>query len=276
MLNRTTAIKKMEELGMDLEDVTRVRALLSRAYGIFLLTGPSGSGKTTTMYSLLSELKSDSRNIMTIEDPVEFRLEWMRQSELREQKEFTYDVALRSILRQDPDVLMVGEIRDPSTAEHAIRAALFGRVVCSTIHANSVVGTVARLIEMGIDRSIIAYALNGIINQRLVRRICTKCKTEDNKADTLLAKEFGIDLKTQKVYKGTGCEVCRGSGYLGRVGIFSTAVFDDNMRSMIIQRATLNDLQEAALKNGMETLKFDAISKITDGLISLEEAVKVI
>jgi len=172
LLSRSTSIRGFGELDMDETTRGQFRTLLARSSGIFLITGPTGSGKTTTLYSFLDQLKSEEKNVMTIEDPIEFHVDWMRQGELNEPRGFTYDAAMRAILRQDPDVLMIGEIRDVATAEYAIRSALIGRVVCSTVHANSVVGTIARLLDMGIDKSLIAYSINGIMPKRLVRGIC--------------------------------------------------------------------------------------------------------
>jgi|CXWL01.1.fsa_nt_gi type II secretory ATPase GspE/PulE/Tfp pilus assembly ATPase PilB-like protein len=276
LLNRSSALRGLGELDMDESILEQLRILLTRSSGIFLITGPTGSGKTTTLYSFLDELKSTEKNVMTIEDPVEFHVDWMRQGELNEARGFTYDAAMRSILRQDPDVLMIGEIRDVATAEYAIRSALIGRVVCSTVHANSVVGTVARLLDMGLDRSLIAYSINGIMAKRLVRAICPDCIVDDPNPNAFFAAQLGIDLAQVHVRKGAGCDSCFGSGYKGRIGVFSMLVFDDAVRSLIIQGVSMAELQVGAIQAGMRTLQDDVINKLKAGRTSLDEAMKVL
>jgi len=276
LLSRSTSIRGFGELDMDETTRGQFRTLLARSSGIFLITGPTGCGKTPTLYSFLDQLKSEEKNVMTIEDPIEFHVDWMRQGELNEPRGFTYDAAMRAILRQDPDVLMIGEIRDVATAEYAIRSALIGRVVCSTVHANSVVGTIARLVDMGIDKSLIAYSINGIMAKRLVRGICPSCAIDDPSPDEFLVKHLGIDLSQVKVRKGAGCEQCSGTGYKGRIGVFSMLVFDDMMRSLIVQGVSIAELQAYAIKAGMRTLRDDVIDKVTAGRTSLEEAIKAL
>ncbi len=276
LLSRSTALRGFSELDMDEHTLGQFRTLLTRSSGIFLITGPTGSGKTTTLYSFLDQLKSEEKNVMTIEDPVEFHVDWMRQGELNEARGFTYDAAMRAILRQDPDVLMIGEIRDVATAEYAIRSALIGRVVCSTVHANSVVGTIARLLDMGLDKSLIAYSINGIMAKRLVRAICPNCVIDDPNPNAFLAEQLGIDLSQVQVRKGAGCEQCSGSGYKGRVGVFSMLIFDETMRALVVQGVSIAELQTYAIQAGMRTLQDDVVDKIKAGRISLDEAIKVL
>ncbi len=275
VLNRDTALLTIEQLGMDTESLHKLHEVLLTSYGMLLVTGPTGSGKTTTLYSILSELKSDEKNIITLEDPIEFHLDWLRQCEMRVERGFTFETAMASILRQDPDILMVGEIRDGKTAEYAIRSALVGRIVGSTIHANTTIGTIARLLELGIPRSTIGHSINAIIAQRLVRRTCDSCKEEYRPSESLL-KHLGMEHVTIPFYRGAGCEKCRNTGFMGRTGIFSVMVFDEVVRSMLFDQRSLMDIETYVVKNGMRTLKMDAVAKIMAGLTTVEEASRVI
>jgi len=275
ILNRENALMTIDGLGMDADSLEKLHEVLLTSYGMMLITGPTGSGKTTTLYSIMSELRSDEKNIITLEDPIEFHLSWLRQCEIREERGFTYEAAMASVLRQDPDVLMVGEIRDPQTAEHAVRSALVGRIVGSTIHANTAISTIARLIELGIPRSILAHTLNCIIAQRLVRRVCEFCKQTYTPSQTHL-KYFGLEKIEEPFYMGKGCEKCKQTGFKGRTGIFSIMVFDDAIRNMMFEERPLNEIQNYAIENGMKTLKADAVAKILSGETTIEEAVRVV
>jgi type II secretory ATPase GspE/PulE/Tfp pilus assembly ATPase PilB-like protein len=275
ILNRENALLSVEDLGMDSDTLARLQNILLTNYGMVLITGPTGSGKTTTLYSVLRELKSDEKNIMTLEDPIEFHLDWLRQSEISEARGFTYEEAMESVLRQDPDILMVGEIRDPKTAEYAVRSALVGRIVGSTIHANTTIGTIARLLELGIPRSLLAHTINGVITQRLVRKVCIQC-AEAYEPHRLHLAHFGLEGSTGPFYRGAGCDACGGSGYKGRVGLFSLLTFDDTLRTMIFDQRPLADIQEYAIKAGMKTLKMDAAEKVLAGATTVEEAVRVV
>lgn len=275
LLNRKNALMPISQLGMDDDTLNKVKHIISRDYGMILITGPVGSGKTTTLYSLMLELKSDERVIMTIEDPVEFHLEWLRQSELRPTRGFGFNEALRSILRQDPDILMIGEIRDRATAEHAISVSLVGRIVGSTIHSNSNVGTIARLIDLNIERGMIAYAINGIISQRLVRRLCTSC-AEQYTPDQSLLDYFGITTETATFMRGKGCAACHNTGYRGRIGIFEVMAFDGGIRSLIVEKMPMDTIEDYARKSGMKSLKQDALDKVFAGLTTLEEVTKFV
>lgn len=275
ILNRENALLTIEELGMDGASLEKLRDTLLTSYGMILVTGPTGSGKTTTLYSIMSELKNDEKNIITLEDPIEFHLDWLRQCEIREKRGFTFEKAMESVLRQDPDVLMVGEIRDPQTAEHAVRSALVGRIVGSTIHANTTIGTIARLLELGISRSVVGHTLNAIVAQRLVRRVCDACKVPYTPPAQLL-KHFGLEGTKKPFFKGKGCKVCNNTGFRGRTGIFSLMVFDDVTRGLLFEQRSLLEIQDYALEKGMRTLKADAAEKILAGVTTAEEASRVI
>lgn len=275
ILNRKSALLSMAELGMDKPLLEQMRTMLLTNYGMMLVTGPTGSGKTTTLYSILSELKSVQKNIITLEDPIEFHLDWLRQCEINDARGFTYERAMASVLRQDPDVLMVGEIRDQHTAEYAVRSALVGRIVGSTIHANTAIGTIARLLELSIPRSILAHSINGIIAQRLVRRTCDACK-ERYAPSALVLAHLGLQTSSGTFYRGKGCNACGGTGFKGRTGIFSVMLFDENIRALIFDQRSLADVQSYAIEHGMRTLKMDAATKVLAGVTTVEEAVSVV
>ncbi len=275
VLSRASALLSVKDLGMDDASLARLQKILLASYGMILVTGPTGSGKTTTLYSLLSELKSAEKNIITLEDPIEFHLDWMRQCEIREQRGFTFERAMSSVLRQDPDVLMVGEIRDAATAEYAVRSALVGHLVGSTIHANTTVGTIARLLDLGITRSLLAHSIQGIVAQRLVRKVCAYCK-ESYQPSELHLNHFGLTSAQGPFSRGRGCEKCGNTGFKGRVGIFSVMLFTDEIRSMIFDQKSLVEVQTLAIEQGMRTLKTDAALKILAGITTVEEAVHVV
>jgi len=275
LLNRLDALMTLNQLGMDDETLNRVRSIITKDYGMILITGPVGAGKTTTLYSLMQEMKSDVKNIMTLEDPVEFHLEWLRQSELKPERGFDFDNALRSILRQDPDILMIGEIRDKVAAENAISISLVGRIVGSTIHSNDTVGTIARLIDMNIERAMIAYAINGVISQRLVRRICKSCAAQYEPAAEQL-KQFGLEQSGWKFVKGAGCDKCDHTGFYGRVGVFEVFEFDATLRSFIVQNQPMQALESHMTEAGMKTLRQDALEKVRVGVTTLEEISRIV
>ena len=276
LLNRAEKLLEIKGLEMDTATAVTFRKLISRIYGMVLVTGPSGSGKTTTLYAILKELQNKERNIMTLEDPVELRMEGIRQSQIMPDKGYTFAVGMRAILRQDPDAIMIGEIRDPDTAEYAMRASLAGRIVFSTVHANSSVGTVARLLDMHVERSLIAYAINGIISKRLVRRICRAC-VEQYVPEQQYLEYFGLEAGANFTFtKGKGCDICAGTGYIGRLGIFEVLAFDDNIRHLITDGASTAMLQEYVEKAGLKTLKQDALEKVNAGLTTLEEVVRAV
>ncbi len=275
LLNRAEALFSIDELGLDETMLQRVRALLNRSYGMVLITGPSGAGKTTALYSILRETMGDEKNIITLEDPVEFRFDTIRQIQMHPERGMTFALGMKSILRQDPDIIMIGEIRDQETAEHAVRASLIGRIVFSTIHSNTNIGTVARLIDMNIEPSLIAYAMNGVISTRLVKKICRNCVTPYTPSAEYL-KYLEFDPAGHQFVKGAGCEKCSGTGYLGRTGIFEVLDFDTTLRAMIIDHASMAELQKYVEARGLKTLKQDAIDKVLQGITTIESVSHVV
>jgi type IV pilus assembly protein PilB len=252
-----------------------MKAILN-PYGMVLVTGPTGSGKTTTLYSALSRVNTIEVNIMTAEDPVEYNLMGINQVAVRNEIGMTFAAALKAFLRQDPNIIMVGEIRDIETGSIAIKAALTGHLVLSTLHTNDAPSTITRMIDMGIEPFNVSSAVNLIVAQRLVRRICKDCKTET----TYSADELKVLGTTEKewegvtFYKGKGCDTCAGSGYKGRAGLYEVMAFSQELRRMILRGASTSELQQQAVKEGMLTLRMDGIVKIKKGVTTLEEVVK--
>lgn len=263
----------LDALGMNSTTLERVRGVTSRSSGITLITGPIGSGKSTALYSALNEAVSAEKNIVTLEDPVEIRFDTLRQVEINNERGFTFAIGMRSILQQDPDIIMIGEIRDQETAEHAIRAALSGRTVFSSVNTNSSIGTIARLLDMGIEKSMIAYAINGVIATRLIKKNCEKCRVQYSPAAEF-CKFFDIDPNRHVFMHGTGCSECNNTGYQGRIGVFEVVEFDSTLRSMIIDKLSMADLQKFVENSGHASLKDDALEKVFAGVITLENAAR--
>jgi type IV pilus assembly protein PilB len=259
----------LDELGLVEEGAAVMREMIAKPHGVILITGPTGSGKSTTVYAILSEIRSGDKNIITIEDPVEYDLDNICQSMVNERAGYTYLVGLRHILRQDPDVIMIGEIRDAETAGVAIRAALTGQLVFSTIHTNDAPGTVTRLIDMGIEPFLVASGLEGVVAQRLVRKICTKCKQPYSPPPKML-EELELPPDTQ-FFKGKGCERCRNTGYTGRMGIFEVMKLNDRLRELIVTRPPTSAVRALAREYGMKTLWEDGIRKVVQGVTTIEE-----
>ncbi len=276
LLNRSDMLISLDEIGFDEEIRNRVRQLTIASYGMILTTGPTGSGKTTTLYSMLMEINRKERNILTLEDPVEVFIEDMRQSQIVPEIGFTFAKGMKSILRQDPDVMMIGEIRDAETAEQAVQASLTGRMVYSTLHANTTIGAVARLIDLNIERGMIAYAVRGVIAQRLVRKICQACIAPDPNPRAEYVNFLGLQGITIDYRHGMGCEQCNGTGYEGRTGVFEVLIFDDELRAMIVDKASMNELQAYAEKSGMTTLRQNAINLVMNGITTIDEAIRVV
>ncbi|MGQ9707448.1 MAG: GspE/PulE family protein [bacterium] len=271
ILDRTRLLS-IDELGLVEEGNAMLREMIAKPHGVILITGPTGCGKSTTLYAILSEIRSGDKNIITIEDPVEYDLDDICQSQVNERAGYTYLVGLRHILRQDPDVIMIGEIRDAETAGVAIRAALTGQLVFSTIHTNDAPGTVTRLIDMGIEPFLVASGLEGVVAQRLVRRICTKCKVAYDPPPKML-ETFELPPNT-KFYKGTGCEQCRNTGYRGRVGIFEVMKMNDRIRELVVTRPPTSAIRALAREFGMKTLWEDGMRKVVSGLTTIEEVIE--
>lgn len=276
LLNRSDMLISLDEVGFDEAVRTRIRQLTLASYGMILTTGPTGAGKTSTLYSMLMEINRKERNIMTLEDPVEIFIDDMRQSQVIPEIGYTFAKGMRSILRQDPDVIMIGEIRDAETAELAVQASLTGRMVYSTLHANTTIGGIARLIDMDIERGLIAYAMRGIIAQRLVRKICSACSTPDPEPRAEYRAYLGLTGVDIAYHRGAGCKECAGTGYRGRTGVFEVLVFDDELRAMIVDKASMNELQAYAEKSGMTTLRQNAINLVATGTSTLEEVIRAV
>ncbi len=276
LLNRSDMLISLEELGLDDDVRKRVSELTLGSYGMILTTGPTGSGKTTTLYSMLMKLNRKERNILTLEDPVEVFIEDMRQSQIIPEIGYTFAKGMKSILRQDPDVIMIGEIRDTETVEHAVQASLTGRVVYSTLHANTTIGGIARLIDLRVERGMIAYAVRGIIAQRLVRKICEHCRKPDPHPRAEYVAYLGLQGMNIEYKKGVGCPECANTGYRGRTGVFEVLIFDDQLRAMIVDKASMIELQQYAEHAGMTTLRQNAINLVMQGVTTVDEAIRVV
>jgi len=274
ILDKSRETPTLSELGFSEEDLIIFRKMIKATKGIILATGPTGSGKTTTIYSAINALSIADKNVMTIEDPIEYEIRGVVQSQVNIQAGITFANALRSILRQDPDIIYVGEIRDRETAEIAVHSALTGHLVLSTLHTNDAVGAIMRLCDIGIEPVLLESVFNCSFAQRLVRKICPKCKKEYQPDESLL-KRLGFSLST-KFYKGEGCEACGGIGYRGRIGIFEILVVNKDIRTLIVKRASEDKIMEVARSQGMKTLFEDGLLKVMKGITTLEEIMRVI
>jgi type IV pilus assembly protein PilB len=263
----------LDRVGLSAGSVASLRELIHSPEGIVLITGPTGSGKTSTLYAALAELVATGKNIVTIEDPVEYALPGVNQGQTNDKAGFTFAKGLRAVLRQDPDVIMVGEIRDAETLETAIEASLTGHLVLSTLHTNSAVATVARLVEMGLERYLLASSVLGIVAQRLVRKICRTCRTKIATPPALRALFRGGEHET--FYKGAGCPDCRGTGFRGRHGIFELMRMNEELRELVLERASDAKLLEAARRSGMATLREECLALVSAGETTLEEVLRV-
>jgi type IV pilus assembly protein PilB len=249
--------------------------LIGLPNGIVLVTGPTGSGKSTTLYAVLQELNRDDVNICTVEDPIEYALNGVNQFQVNEKAGFSFATALRALLRQDPDILMVGEIRDNDTAKLATQAALTGHLVLSTLHTNDACGAVTRLYNIGIEPYLVGATLAGVMAQRLVRKLCQACKEIYDPSVNERRQIERMAGNVDKLYRPKGCARCRNLGYNGRIGIYELLIPDDNMIERISQGATLNDIRDLARKSGVKTLRADGIEKVKAGITTLEEVYRV-
>jgi type II secretory ATPase GspE/PulE/Tfp pilus assembly ATPase PilB-like protein len=276
LLEKSSKVLTPQELGLDPERTALMWRLVEKPHGLFLATGPTGSGKTTTLYSILQGIYTPEKKILTIEDPVEYELPGVAQIPVRPSRNFTFANGLRAILRQDPDVVMVGEIRDSETADIAIRAALTGHQVFSTLHTNDSTGAVTRLIDMGVEAFLISSSLEGVLAQRLVRRLCPHCKTETPVSPAIRERfeSLGGGRVDGVYYSARGCEECRGTGYRGRMGIFELLAISGELRDLILQRRSNAELKSLAQKT-MLTMHQDALRKAAAGVTSLEEILRV-
>lgn len=274
--NSVTHVLRLDGLGMDISTLEKVRKIIRKNNGMMLVTGPVGSGKTSALYSVLNETMDEEKNAITLEDPVEFRFDKVRQIQMNPDRGLTFASGMKSILRQDPDIIMIGEIRDAETAEYAVRAALVGRTVFSTLHANSSVGTIARLLDMDIEKSMIAYALNGVVATRLIKKNCEFCKEEYIPSKEYLLAYNLFDVSKHTFVRGKGCEKCGGKGYFGRTGIFEVLEFDTQIRSMIVEGVSMALLQKYVDDSGAKSLKDDGLERVFSGLTTLENIAAVI
>ena len=275
------ADKNINLVGGTPEDITKIKNMVSCPNGIILTSGPTGSGKTTTLYSVLKSLNDEDVNITTIEDPIEIKLEGINQSQINAKAGITFASCMRAILRQDPDIILVGEIRDYETLEIAISAALTGHLVLSTVHTNSAAATVTRLIEMGAKDYLVSSTLSGVIAQRLVRRLCDDCKEEyfasHDEARQILANEDEIqDFMKKPIYRAKGCNKCDFTGYKGRLGVYEIMKINKEIKRLVAMGAHDLEIEEAAVKNGMRTLHQSCLSHILKGMTTIDEFVRVL
>jgi type IV pilus assembly protein PilB len=277
ILNKSAAVLDINGLGFSDETLTRYKKLYQQSYGMLLVTGPTGSGKTTTLYSTLTAINSPGKNVITVEDPVEYRLDGINQVQVNHKAGLTFASGLRSILRQDPNIVMVGEIRDSETVDIAVRAALTGHLVLSTLHTNDACGTVTRLIEMGIEPFLVSSSILGILAQRLVRLICPECKQkyvpeQESPERTFLGVSPAEEIF---LYHGAGCLHCGQTGYLGRVGIHEILPLSADIRELINRRASAGEISEVAIREGMRTMRDDGVRKALAGLTTVSEVMRV-
>jgi type IV pilus assembly protein PilB len=273
LLDKNTSLYGVDKLGLLHDDSEKLKNVLKRPYGFILSTGPTGSGKSTSLYAILNYINSPEKNIITIEDPVEYTVEGLAQAQINPKAGLTFDTGLRSILRQDPDIIMVGEIRDTETATIAIHASLTGHVVLSTLHTNDASSALTRMIEMGIEPFLVASSITCVIGQRLIRKICPDCK-ESYYPPPSVHKSFNIN-ENVLLYRGKGCPSCQYKGYRGRVGVFEILVLDDELRELVVSKSSSDVIRKKGIEKGMRLLRDDAIMKALFGVTTLEEALTV-
>lgn len=272
----SSMLYSLKNLGLSSSNLNTLEDIIKKPHGIIFVTGPTGSGKTTTLYSCLSKINDKDKKIITIEDPIEYQLKGITQVQIHPRIGLSFAAGLRSMLRHDPDIMMVGEVRDFETAEITIRVALTGHLVFSTLHTNDAAGGVTRLLDMGVEPFLVASSVECFIAQRLVRVICPKCKVE-KKPDKGILEEFGVkdDIDKTKVYEGKGCDFCKFTGYKGRTGIYEFLLMYEDIRDLVLQRASSDQIKKKALKLGMHTLRMDGWKKIKQGLTTINEVIRV-
>jgi type IV pilus assembly protein PilB len=278
LLRRDSIMMSLENLGFLEQPLERLMAAITKPYGCILVTGPTGSGKSTTLYAAINKTNDPRTNLITVEDPVEYRLEGLSQVQVHERAGLTFASALRAILRQDPDTVMIGEIRDKETATIAIEAALTGHLVLSTLHTNDAASAITRLTEMGIEPFLSASAVNCVLAQRLARRLCTECREAYTPAEEALQR-IGFPFEPGKpptLYRATGCKKCNGIGYKGRMGVHEVLTMTENLERMAVEHATADELSRQAVAEGMMTLREDGFAKVANGLTSIEEIMRVV
>jgi general secretion pathway protein E/type IV pilus assembly protein PilB len=274
ILDKQSVLLSLDQLGLIDEALAGVLHVISQPYGIILVTGPTGSGKTTTLYAALNTIRTDKIKILTIEDPIEYYLDGIQQVQIKPHIGLTFAAGLRSFLRHDPDVILVGEIRDLETAEVAINASLTGHLVFSTLHTNDAVTSTTRLLDMGVEPFLVSSAISGVLAQRLVRRTCKACKEEYTPDPRELPSDLKLD-PGQKLTRGRGCRECRNSGYRGRLGIFELLLINDELRDMIVQRRSATEMLTVARKRGIKLMRDDGWTKVIKGMTTVEEVLRV-
>ena len=274
LLNSSSVLVGFDKLGFSKDELTAYRKIIQNSYGLILVTGPTGSGKTTTLYSTLKEIESRTKHIITMEDPVEYQMPEITQSQVNKTLSYNFADGLRAILRQSPDIILVGEIRDRETAEIAIHAALTGHLVFATLHTNDAASAPVRLINMGVESYLITSCLLGVLAQRLIRKICPKCKVEYSINDVELKHEF-LNGDIKKVYRSTGCDECMKTGYKGRKAIYEILIPNEKISQMILKHSSSADVKEAAIQSGMKTLRQHAIQQFFEGNTTLEEVLRL-
>ncbi len=278
ILDKGSVMLGLNKLGFSEENQRLFEDVVERPYGMILVTGPTGSGKSTTLYSCLNKLNTGTTNILTIEDPVEYQLPGVNQVQVNTKANLTFASALRSFLRQDPDIIMVGEIRDQETARIAVEAALTGHLVLSTLHTNDASGAVSRLVEMGVEPFLVASSVIGVLGQRLARTICPNCKEAYTPAPEAV-KRFGLAMYSDSelsFYRGRGCDHCKMTGYRGRTGIHELMPMSDRVRGLVLHRSSTAEIKQAAMEEGMRTMQDDGLNKVLAGITSMEECLRVV
>ncbi len=282
LLRKSGGVPSLPELGLNGSSLKNLETAMLRPHGIIIVVGPTGSGKTTTLYSVLSKLNTTRVNIMTLEDPVEYQMAGINQVQINPAVGLTFADGLRAFLRQDPNIILVGEIRDQETTELAIQAALTGHLVFSTLHTSNAAGALPRLLDLGAESFLLASTMNAVLGQRIVRKICNHCKVEYSpplqiveEMKVVLGKYFPENKKAVKFYKGKGCEECGESGYVGRIGIFETLPVSEKIASLVLQRADSGTIEKEAINEGMITMKQDGYLKVLQGITSVEEVLRV-
>jgi type IV pilus assembly protein PilB len=277
LLDTSGGVHSLEELGMSMADIRKLEPMITKPYGMILSTGPTGSGKSTTLYSILKRINQPDINILTLEDPVEYRINKIRQIQLNRKAGMTFAGGLRSIMRQDPDVIMVGEIRDPETASIAVQSALTGHRVLSTVHTNDAAGAITRFIDMGIEPFLVSSVMLVSIAQRLVRKVCPYCKKPYEPPSAAL-EYWGLQQdENANFMQGNGCFNCMDKGYKGRTGVYEILIIDEMVQDMILRRNSSQEIARAAIEAGtLKTLKEDAAKKVLQGITTLEEAASAV
>ena len=275
ILAGTGPLLRIDKLGFDEQNVKTIKSLFQKPYGVILIAGPTGSGKTTTLYAALRELNLLERNVITVEDPVEYKLSLIKQSQVNEKTGYNFAFAARNFMRQDPDVMLIGEIRDEETAKIAVRTSITGHLVLSTIHSNDAVTSIPRLLDLKVDKFLVSSSLLAIIAQRLARKICRFCMQEHTLSDEehKIFQEYGVQI--DKAYRGTGCPKCHGSGYSGRVVIGEILTIDNELRDLIYSDVPVTAIQAAAIRKGMIPMKHDGMNKVAQGILSVDELLRV-